>query len=184
MQAPNQAADWTLLNHAGNDPASLQELFLRHRDYVYRLAWSLLRNQASAEDVTQDVFVRLAASKKHYVQRAAFRTWLYRVIFNSVQDHRRKQTRLIEASACPDATANDNPEACSDLERVLEALGELPERQRQVLILRLFEGFSVTETANALGCGSGSVKTHLHRATHKLRAQLLTTQDLSTTTGD
>lgn len=172
------------MNCARRDPRALQELFLRHRDFVYRLAWSLLRDQASAQDVTQDVFVRLAASRKRYFQRAAFRTWLYRVTTNTVHDYRRKQIKTIELTACVEKSARDSPELHSDLDRVLEAMSDLPDRQRQVVILRLFEGFSVAETAKALGCSGGSVKTHLHRATTKLRILLGTTQDQVTTTGD
>jgi len=173
--------DWVLLSRVGRDPNALQTLFERHRDFVYRLAWSQLRDQTSAEDVTQDVFVRLAASTKPYFQRAAFRTWLYRVSSNCVHDHRRKNTGPATVQPGNNPAIGGSQESCSDLQRVLEALDDLPRRQRQVVVLRLFEGFSVAETASALGCGSGAVKTHLHRATQKLRKRLL---GQTITTGD
>jgi RNA polymerase sigma-70 factor (ECF subfamily) len=180
-----QANDWTLMNRSGSDPAALQELFERHRDYVFRLAWSMVRNKTTAEDLTQDVFCRLAASRKRYLQRAAFRTWLYRVTANSVHDYHRKNRHQPGLTETPPSMAVDNPEAVSDLYRVMDMLNDLPERQRQVVILRVFEGFSVTETASAMGCRGGSVKTHLHRALQKLRSNLLDNNPLiATTTGD
>lgn len=162
------ADDWDLLNRVRRDPNALETLFIRHRDFVYRLAWSRLADVARAEDVTQEVFYRLATSRRRFFKGARFQTWLYRVVVNQVVDLQRSLTRLP-----PETTPTEvaGPDLRSDLEQVMEALSDFPERQREVVLLRLLEGFSTEETARALRISRGSVKTHLHRAKERLKVQ-------------
>ncbi len=129
-----------------------------------------------AEDITQEVFMALARRRKPRWRHAKFRTWLYKVANNQAIDQIRKQRRsLISFPAEPPTAETDASrdgaqffENRRELEQVFKALADLPKRQQQVATLRLLEGLSTEETATTLSISSGSVKTHLYRASQAL----------------
>ncbi len=170
--------DWDLMNRAADDRKALESLFRRHRDYVYRVIWSLLRCRATAEDLTQDVFYRIAGMRRRFFRRAAYRSWLYRVAANVARDHLRKSRRTVALNDYERADTSADPGHGRELEEVLRALDRLPPRQRQVVTLRMFEGFSTAETAAALKISAGSVKTHLHRGMNELKSVFTEPGDL------
>ena len=147
--------DWDLLAVAAQDDAALRQLFERHRHYVYRLAWGLLREDQAADDVVQEVFLKIRSGRVKAKRRARFTTWLYQVALNTAREQGRKRRRMWgDADA---ATAlRDRADAHSDharletLEDLSHALGALAGRQREVVLLRLMEGFDTTETAKIL----------------------------------
>lgn len=148
-------------------------LFTRHKDYVYRLAWGFLGSRSLAEDVTQEVFLRLAKGRSRWWPRAKFRTWLYQVTLNTAREFRRRRQRDAQPltdEALERQTAPDPPTlARADLSRALDLL---PQRQREVVVLRFYEGLSTKETARIMRCREGTIKSHLHRALATLRQAL------------
>lgn len=163
--------DWDLLNQGTSD--ALQLLFQRHKDFVYRLALSRLGSVASAEDVTQDVFLRLLGNRKTHQRRAKFSTWLYRVTSNVVIDRLRRRGRLVALSDAHEDPGRCEPyEARITLDRAIGLLQQLPTRQREAVLLREFEGMSTAEAAEMMQISTGSVKTHLHRGLARLRELL------------
>lgn len=167
------------------------EAFLREVEgRAYRIACVQIRDRDEALDVVQDAMIRLV---RRYAQRPR-EEWaplFYRILQNRIRDvQRRRAVRsrilsffggmasederdpLLEAPA-PQA---ENPLAqltADDAMRALEqALDELPARQREAFVLRNFEGLDVAQTALAMSCTEGSVKTHYSRAVHRLRAML------------
>jgi len=172
-----QTDDWDLINQVRRDPRALGELFRRHSDFVFRLAWSRLRDRHQAEDVAQDVFCRLADSRRRFFRGARFRTWLYRVVASRCVDLQRAAQRADDRqSETLEPGSGASPETHRELDRVMAAVACLPERQREVIVLRLLEGFSTEETARALKISRGSVKTHLHRGRERLKAQFDSTE--------
>ena len=165
MEDATTRDDWRLLLD-GDSTAGVGVLFERHKDYVYRLAWGFLGDRSLADDVTQEVFLRLAKKRPHWRPRARFTTWLYRVTLNVSRELGRRARRRPPPSEDPPTTAAPPDPALADLQR---ALGRLPDRQREAVVLRHLEGFSTRETAQVMGCREGSVKTHLHRALATLR---------------
>lgn len=171
MKRP-EADDWALINRVRKDPEALGELFRRHKDFVYRVCWSTLRDESAAQDAAQDVFLRLAKQRRKLSANAQFRTWLYRVAANVVRDClRREQIRAV-ATERDSEDHRASAETDTRLGELSRALEELSERQCDVVVLRIFEGFDTRETAEALDISEGSVKTHLHRALAALRTQL------------
>ena len=81
--------DWTLLRCSRHDAQAIHELFVRHRDFVFRLAWSFNGDRETAEDIVQDVFLRLYKVPLHMRATAKFTTWLYRVALNVSREARR-----------------------------------------------------------------------------------------------
>lgn len=156
-----------------------------------RIAEIAVRDRDDALDIVQDAMIKLA---RNYVQRPE-REWtplFYRILQNGVRDWHRRQAvrnrvmgwfgkpRDEDAEYDPIAQAPDpmgrtpdeelvNREAMTGLET---AVGRLPARQREAFMLRTFEGLDVADTAMAMGCSEGSVKTHYSRAVHTLRERL------------
>ncbi|MEO0830001.1 MAG: sigma-70 family RNA polymerase sigma factor, partial [Pseudomonadota bacterium] len=167
--APN---DWDLMAIAGKDPVAVGVLFSRHRHFVFRVAWGLLNEDAAADDVVQDVFLKLSAGRLTAKPKAKFTTWLYGVAINTAREHARKRRRLwgnVSEPVALDAVADDQAgaERLERLKDLCAGLSHLPLRQREVVVLRFLEGFDTAETAAILGCREGTVKAHLHRATVK-----------------
>jgi RNA polymerase sigma-70 factor, ECF subfamily len=158
---------------------------------AYRIARIAIRNDADALDIVQDAMLQLA---RRYSDRpsAEWRPLFYRILQNRIRDFQRrlkvrsKVMSWFSAGNTPDDEHSDPYESVPDrgfspLEqlsmdesmRTLErALGKLPARQQEAFMLRNFEGLDVAQTAMAMGCSEGSVKTHYSRAVHTLREQL------------
>lgn len=140
---------------------------------AFRLAQAQLRDRDAALDAVQDAMMRLV---QHYSGKpqAQWAPLFFRILQNRVRDMQRASGRFVDGMAFAlERPAADNPElqlaqreAISALE---QALAELPARQREAVLLRVWEGFNVAETASIMGCGQGSVKTHLSRAMQALR---------------
>lgn len=162
--------DWRLLAAEDTNDA-LEQLFDRHKDFVFRTAWGLVGERTHAEDVTQEVFLRLAQGRRRWRPRARFRTLLYRITVNTARELGRRHRReaSLESADEPSATP---PAALGELDDLARALGGLPGRQREAVVLRLLEGRSTRETAAVMGCRTGTVKAHLHRALAALRLVL------------
>jgi len=167
----SEADDWVLLRAARRQPAALDALFRRHRHYVFRLGWGFTGDGNLANDVVQEVFLRLIAPSLRWRPRAAFRSWLYRVVLNVSREQRRIGARELTGSDA-DLERHSDELSAEEEQRLAELgrlLGSLPDRQREVIVLRVFEGMTTRETAKVMRCREGTVKAHLHRATAALR---------------
>jgi RNA polymerase sigma-70 factor (ECF subfamily) len=159
---------------------------------AFRMAQVALRDPDDAMDAVQDAMLKLA---RNYAARpsAEWRPLFYRILENGIRDlQRRRSVRkrfmvwLPGPKEDPDNEAQDPLENVADggtpvperlmqdeaLQKLESSLRELPPRQREAFMLRNFEGLDVAETASAMGCSEGSVKTHYSRAVHTLREQL------------
>lgn len=165
------------------DAAALDRLLRGCRDTVYRWALVQTGDAADADDVTQEVLIRLHTSLNRYAGRSRFTTWLYQVTRNEASNLRRRlrsRLRLVEAAtqeAMVDTTVTDEP-----LERVHAAkiaalahalLHKLPRRQREVFHLADLEGCSMAEIAERLGMSPVTARVHLFHARRSLRSQIL-----------
>jgi len=159
---------------------------------AFRMAQVALRDPDDAMDVVQDAMLKLARS---YASRpsAEWRPLFYRILENGIRDLQRRRsvrkrfmTWLPGPKEDPEQEAQDPLENVADgspaipevlmqgqaMEKLETSLRALPARQREAFTLRNFEGLDVAETATAMGCSQGSVKTHYSRAVHALREQL------------
>lgn len=179
--------DTVLITHAaGGDRAAFQVLVERHRPMVYRVAYQYAGNHHDADDIAQDVFLKVFQSLARFRQDAQFTSWLYRIAMNACIDHQRRQSPHLARRGADDpetaleaATApGPGPEAVTaglELGAALEAaVGELPPRQRVIFVMRHYEGLKLHEIASALGLQDGTVKRQLHSAVHRLRKVLAT----------
>jgi RNA polymerase sigma-70 factor (ECF subfamily) len=179
------SADTDLISRAaGGDPSAFQALVERHRSMVYRIAYQFAGNHHDAEDIAQEVFIKVYRSLDRFRQDAQLTSWMYRIVMNACIDHRRRQRLAIAAPFGEEAehrmlnTPEDTPGPedrayAGELGQVLESeIGRLPNGQRVVFVMRHHQGMKLCEIAAALGLAEGTVKRQLHAAVHRLRQAL------------
>jgi RNA polymerase sigma-70 factor (ECF subfamily) len=161
---------------AAGDRAAFRALVMRHQDRVRHLAWNLVRDPASADDVAQEVFLRMLDAADRYRPRAKFTTWLYRMTVNLCHDHHRRRRRIVSLgpshASLPARSAGDPLETAETVRRVRQAVDGLPRRQRTVLVLRRYEGLGHDEIAAVTGWSRSAVESLLVRAYRQLRRSL------------
>lgn len=181
------------------DTQSFTLLLERHRGPVIHFLFRMVQNQAVAEELAQEVFLRVYKSRETYQPTAKFTTWLYRIAthlaLNVIRDgkHERGQDRLdssgaVRTSAQADDAAGDaapsrqvadgGPSAEESLvrnarfEEVREAISALPEKQRAAVMMHKYDNLGYAQIAGALGCSESALKSLLFRAYETLRARL------------
>ncbi len=167
------------------DEDAVRELTRRYNQRLYRIARGILRSDADAEDAVQDAYIKALGSLDRFRGDAALGTWLTRITINEALGRLRRRREPVpdtgaESSAhdaldAHAATTPDPETLMATLEsRVLieDAIDELPDSFRSVFIARMVEGLSVEETADLFGMRPQTVKTRVHRARAKLRANL------------
>ncbi len=144
---------------------------------AFRMAMSVLRNRADAEDVAQEALLRAYKGFSKLRERRAFRGWLCRITWRLALDRqrgtrRRERRELTAESGAPERTA-EQMAASSEFERHLaRAMDELPEKLRQALVLAAIEGHSTREVAELLGLPEGTVKSRVHLARKQMAEKL------------
>jgi RNA polymerase sigma-70 factor (ECF subfamily) len=171
-QAQPQLSKWEL--------PSWEEIVRTHSTRVFRLAYRLTGNQHDAEDLTQEVFVRVFRSLSSYTP-GTFEGWLHRITTNLFLDGARRKQRIrfeglgddveqrMPGSELTPAQAWDERHLDSDIQAALRAL---PPDYRAAVVLCDIEGFSYEEIAATLGVKLGTVRSRIHRGRAQLRAAL------------
>lgn len=156
------------------DPNAFDAIVRRFQDRVFRLACVTLYDEQFAADVTQEVFVRSFKGLRRFHFRSAPFTWLYRVTKNVCNEFNRTRRNETLADEPEDTNALPDQQVASleHARQVRKLVAALPQRQREVVMLRWFEDLSVKETASAMGCREGTVKALLHKATNSLRKKM------------
>jgi RNA polymerase sigma-70 factor (ECF subfamily) len=164
------------LIQAGRAEQAFERLVPAYRRRVIGLAYSVLRDRAAAEDLAQEVFVKLWRALPRYDGRARLSTWIYAITRNAAISALRTRRRSVSLSDPAVLAEVESREAAPDsdpgdaaLWRQVEAL---PEKQRQAVILYYQDERSVDEVAAMMGIPVNTVKTHLHRARACLAAAL------------
>ena len=168
-----------------DEPGSFELFVHRYQRRFYRIAIRYLRDHEHSLDAVQEALVKIYNARSRWEPRAQPFTWAYRIVANHCIDLLRKsramQTESLDDYDSPHARNLQDPNAI-DPERAVglgelgdvlrQALHELPEPQREILIMRHFEEMSLQEIAEARSCPLGTVKSALHRATRSLRLRL------------
>ncbi|HEU0167286.1 MAG TPA: sigma-70 family RNA polymerase sigma factor [Chloroflexota bacterium] len=188
-QQPQPTDDELMRRVAQGDSDALAQLFRRYAGAVYSLAYRMLNDREGAEDLLNEVFVRVWRQAPSFdSHRGKFSTWLMSVARNlGIDELRSRRARPQRADPLsPDDPDMDLVDEREDVERdvwqaerrrlIRQALRELPPAQRQALELAYFEGLTQTEIAERLGDPLGTVKTRVRLGLHKLRDLLLGTE--------
>ena len=169
-----------------DDAQSFAELLNRNRTPVVQYLTRLVRNQAIAEELAQDVFVRVYRSRLKYEPTAKFTTWLYRITTNVALNHFRDEHRLRNNVSLDergtDQIRREAPDRAQSVETrmVREALAEqirraieaLPAKQRAAVVMHKYDDMDYAQIAGVLGCTPAAVKALMFRAYETLRGSL------------
>jgi RNA polymerase sigma-70 factor (ECF subfamily) len=166
------------------EKAALEALYDKYATAVYSLVMFMLRQEAVAEEVTQDIFLNVWLKASTYKpELGEARTWVMSITHHKAIDAIRSRQRALAMTEHIDSdtlelipsrqlSTDEEVERNLDRERVLEALSTLPPAQREVIMLSYFEGYSQSEIAQRLQKPLGTIKTRVRLAMQKLRAML------------
>jgi RNA polymerase sigma-70 factor (ECF subfamily) len=175
-----------MLRVKDGDEASFGVLLEKHRSAVVHFLYRMVQNQAVAEELAQEVFLRVYRSRATYEPTAKFTTWLFRiathVALNALRDNKyeRLQDRLDDDSSdMPVRQVSDGRPSVEQrmvyearLDEVRRAIGALPEKQRAAVLMHKYEEMEYSQIAKVLSCSESAVKSLLFRAYEALRARL------------
>jgi len=168
------------------DGTSFAVLLEKHRASVTHFVYRLVQEQAVAEELAQEVFLRVYRSRSSYEPTAKFKTWLFRIAthlaLNWIRDerHERGQERLDDVpSDAPVRQVSDRRPSVEDrlvyqvkLAEIRRAVAALPDKQRAAVLMHKYEEMEYAQIAKVLGCSESAVKSLLFRAYETLRARL------------
>ena len=165
------------------DREAFDRIVVRYRKDVYRIAYRMTANHEDADDVAQETFVRAFRALGSFRGDASLKTWLFRIAMNlSVNVGRRRQsarTEVRDLDLLPQRSAGLAPPtderrllAAEEATRVRGAVAGLPPRQKQVVLLRMYEEMAFQEIAEVLDCPIGTAKANFFHAMNNLRKAL------------
>ncbi|MGH7597213.1 MAG: RNA polymerase sigma factor [bacterium] len=170
------------------DGAAFEALVQIHDRQVLKLARQMLNNLEDAQDVYQEIFIKVFRSLPSFRFESEFSTWLYRIVVNQCINYRQWRSRRRFLSFDTHNTDEEKPSAYLPPDRnpdpekaalnqelgreIALAMESLSEKQRAVFVLRHFHGQKLQEIAKSLGCAEGTVKNYLFRATQHMQQKL------------
>jgi RNA polymerase sigma-70 factor (ECF subfamily) len=172
-----------MLSYAGGDAGAFETLYARHKGGLFRFVLRSVRARGEAEELFQEIWMRVIEARARYKPEAKFATWLYTIAHNRLVDHwRAKGLSLVslddedssvpEPVAAPSSEPHRNAEARETFERLSVAIAALPLAQREAFLLHTESGLSVAQIAAATGSGEEAAKSRLRYAMNKLREAL------------
>ena len=176
VSKPADATDDLIKRVKAGDTTAFERLISEHYRFIYKTAFRWLGHKSDAEDVTQSVCMRLADAITRFDGRSKFTSWLYRVTLNAVRDLQRKHKRQNEQIEAVSAVISEDlaPDQedqlrVNDIWRVVR---QLPEKQRDAVLLVFGEQLSQAEAADVMGCKEVTVSWHIHNARKSLKGLL------------
>jgi RNA polymerase sigma-70 factor (ECF subfamily) len=164
-----------MLAYRGGDAGAFETLYKRHRARLFRFVLRSIRSRGAAEELYQEIWMRVIEARGSYAPTARFTTWLYTIAHNRMVDHwRRSGLSLVALDDVDVALAAADParqaEGRQALARFAAALEALPPAQRQAFLLHEEAGLTVAEIAAATGSNAEAAKSRLRYALAKLKA--------------
>ena len=179
-----------MLDVKAGDEESFELLLCKYRSPLVNFLYRMVRDRGAAEDLAQEVFLRVYRARKDYAPTAKFTTWMFRIAtnlaLNAVRDNRYRQLEVhIDQAAAwgeEDPPALEVPDGTPTVEQqllargrretILRAIHALPEKQRAAVLLHKYHELDYDEIARILGCSESALKSLLFRAYESLREEL------------
>lgn len=177
VSVPDQTDNELASRAALGNRAAFEELVERHYDHIYRLAWRWSGSRERAEDIAQDVCVKLATAIGSFRGDASFSTWLYRIAYTTAVDTLRANQRIMPLAPSnimmlADEATTDTPETALMDQDLWRAVRALPDQQRDAVLLVYAQDLSHAEAAVLMECSEKTVSWHLHEAKKRLKINL------------
>lgn len=185
MTLLNQEFEWIQSFQAG-DQQAFEELIRPHEKKVYNIALKLVKNEHDAYDLAQEALLKVYRALENFEYKSNFSTWLYRITYNTCLDFLRKEKKNWQVSLDDEKEdgvkleiedKSPTPEIAFEAkmtrQMISEAMDELDEVQRAVVVLRDVEGLTYDEIASLTDLNIGTVKSRINRGRTKLKALLM-----------
>ena len=175
MEAPDEEL---MLAYREGDAGAFEALYARHRARLYRFVLRAVKSRAVAEELFQEIWLRVIEARGRYKAQAKFTTWLYTIAHNHLVDHWRKRGLALVSLDGEDVPGSDTPDPAEQaqaneaLARFARALEVLPALQREAFLLHEEGELSVAEIAAATGSDLEATKSRLRYAVAKLKAAM------------
>ena len=174
---------WLVSECIAGNQAAIETLVRQYETGVFKLAFSIVGDEADANEITQETFIAALRSLKTYQEKKTFKAWLYTIALNLSRSHLRKR-KIIErlqntlgSIFCVETQKQSSPEEDvirSEKEAILwSELNKLDERHRIVVVLRYFHELPITEISEILSVNEGTIHSRLHTARERLRDALM-----------
>lgn len=155
------------------DRVALAALLEQEYDRVFRAAYTWCGNKADAEDVAQESCIKISRSISSFNGEAAFSSWVYRLVLNTAKDSLRKRKPTVDITAVPEpASGEKHGEEALAITQLWQAVRQLPEKQRDAVLLVYREGCTQAEAAYILDCPEGTVAWYISEAKQGLKGTL------------
>jgi len=167
-----------MLAYCSGDTAAFESLYNKHKGSVYRYLKRQCGNEATAEELFQDVWINIIKARQRYKASAKFTTWLYHIAHNRLIDHYRKNSRLPDSydeELADELEDDDQIDLVSEInrsrqaEKLLNCISQLPEAQRESFLLKEESGLSLIDIADVAGTSRETIKSRLRYALKALR---------------
>ena len=158
------------------DSEAFSRLVERYYSTIFRVAYKWCGDQTDAEDIAQEVCVKLGRAIRGFKGTSAFSSWLYRVTLNTVRDFQRASQRRVQSVAAMALVAETEyvPDMETDMtgDQLWAAVRDLPEKQRDAVLLIFGEEMSHKQAADVMDCAESTVSWHIHEAKKRLKGLL------------
>lgn len=152
------------------DVDAFGKLVRRYEDFVFTLIRSLVGPDAQAEDIAQEAFLRAYKGIRRFELRSSFKTWLYRIAYNTTMSHIQREKRSVDRDSVDPGTRAVEAYGSQSLRTTMERLiGKLRPEHKAVIMLHYYDDLKYEEIAEILDCPLGTVKVRIYRAKHELK---------------
>mgnify|MGYP003956558611 CR=1 FL=1 len=152
------------------DVKSYNKLVLRHQGWVKGMTMNIVKNPQDAEDIAQDVFVKVYFALNRFRFESEFKTWLYRVVINKINNHFRKQKlRSVFSAEFKEGIMEESVSSTSNENKIFEMTHKLPRFQRNIVLLRIYQDLSFKMIGQVLNITENSTKVSFHKAKVNLK---------------
>lgn len=161
--------DQNLIKRAQNgDKSAFEALLQEYYDVMFKMAFKYCGNREDAEDITQNACIKLARGIGSYNGKAAFTSWLYRLVINTAKDmFRAKKTEIpMEKNSCKAVAADAEIKTYAN--EIMAQIYQLPDNEKTALVLVMSDGLSHKEAATIMECKESTVSWYIHEARKKL----------------
>ena len=182
--------DLELVNRAQKgDSVAFEQLVMKYDRHVLNIAYGYRNNQDDADDIYQEVFLRVYKGLKNFQSRSKFSTWLYRITVNVCIEFKRKEkvrehdsldkeigddeNTFSYAATIESGISTDHETLSNETNSIIKTeVEKLPQQLRMAFTLKYYQGLKIKEISNMMNCTDGTIKSYLFTASRKLRTKL------------